>query len=95
MRNPAALHCICLQIWPALPAPAIWPSSMPPLLSPKVKRIAQLLAEQQAAEDARLEQAGKEDRWASIVFVETKVRPVLNLRCAHAQGARRTKGVGL
>lgn len=47
---------------------------MPPLLSPKVKRVAQLLAEQQVIEDARLEQAGKDDRWASIVFVETKVR---------------------
>lgn len=64
---------ICLpQIWPHLPAPALWPSSMPPLLSPKIRRMAQLLAERQQATDARFEQAGVEDRWAAIVFVETK-----------------------
>jgi hypothetical protein len=46
---------------------------MPPLLSPKVRRVAQLLAEKQQTADAGFEQAGVQDRWAAIVFVETKV----------------------
>jgi hypothetical protein len=62
------------QIWPNLPAPALWPSSMPPLLSPKVRLVAQLLADRQQKADAQLQQAGTEDRWAAIVFVETKVK---------------------
>lgn len=46
---------------------------MPPLLSPKIRCVAQLLAERQQETDAGFEQAGVEDRWAAIVFVETKV----------------------
>lgn len=46
---------------------------MPPLLSSKVRRLARLLADRQQQADAQLTQAGKEDRWAAIVFVETKV----------------------
>jgi hypothetical protein len=58
---------IRVQIWPELPAPSLWPSSMPPLLSPKVKRVARHLSDRQR-------QAGEGQDWAAIVFVETKVR---------------------
>jgi hypothetical protein len=59
--------CRPAQIWPRLPAAQPWPAHMPPLLSPKVVRVARLLDEKCAA-------AGRGADWSAIVFVETKVR---------------------
>jgi hypothetical protein len=52
-----------MQMWPHMPAPSLWPRSLPPLLSPKLKAVLRLLADKQQQQEG----------WAGIVFVERKV----------------------
>lgn len=74
----ALLATFTTQVWPDLPASraaAAWPG--PPLLSPKVLALLQLLAakktESGLPDMMQQQQQPLQDWWSAIVFVDTKV----------------------